>query len=220
MPAWSFHIKLANEISNVLNLDKQQDNLFTLANLIPDIKSGFLIPMDKPIKSSYSHYYIYENELSLPDLNKYKDIYWNKDDIVSTGIYCHLLLDSYLNNLLKEIYFIYDDNNIIKGMKTLNGIFYGDRESCIKFKHKNFNLIAESLGIQYKFCFPKQDINIKIDNGIYTITPKDIELTEKWIFDHYKNPKSEFPKNELLTEEDMNKFFKDSLDFVLKHIKI
>ena len=65
MPAWSFHIKLANEISNTLALNKEEENLFILANLIPDIKSGFLIPMDNPISSKFSHYYIYKDELSL-----------------------------------------------------------------------------------------------------------------------------------------------------------
>lgn len=64
MPAWSFHIKLASEVSAVLNLDEQEKNLFILSNLIPDIKSGFLIPMDKPVWSKYSHYYIYKDELS------------------------------------------------------------------------------------------------------------------------------------------------------------
>lgn len=220
MPAWSFHIKLASEISAVLNLDEQEKNLFILSNLIPDIKSGFLIPMDKPVWSKYSHYYIYKDELSLPDLEKYKNIYWDKNDIISTGVYCHILLDYYLNNLLKEDYFIYNEENIITGMKTLNGIFYGDRPACIKFKHKNFNLIAEWLGVENKFSFPKQNIDIKTDYGIYTITPRDIELTEQWIFEHYKNPKSEFPQNELITEEGMDKFFKDSREFVLNHIGI
>lgn len=219
MPAWSFHIKLADEISDVLNLNKQEKNLFILSNLIPDIKSGYLIPMDNPVWSKYSHYYIYKDELSLPDLDKYKNLYWDKNDIISTGIYCHILLDFYLNNLLKENYFIYKDNIII-GMKTLNGIFYGDRESCIKFKHKNFNLIAESLGVENKFLFPKKNINVKTDNGIYTITSKDIELTEKWIFEHYKNPKSKFPQNELLSKEDLNNFFKGSTNFVLNHIEV
>ena len=197
MPAWSFHIKLASEVSAVLNLDEQEKNLFILSNLIPDIKSGFLIPMDKPVWSKYSHYYIYKDELSLP----------------------HILLDYYLNNLLKEDYFIYNEDNIITGMKTLNGIFYGDRPSCIKFKHKNFNLIAQWLGVENKFSFPKQNIDIKTDDGIYTITPRDIELTEQWIFEHYKNPKSEFPQNELITEKGIDKFFKDSKEFVLNHIK-
>ncbi len=93
-------------------------------------------------------------------------------------------------------------------------------DHCIKFKHKNFNLIAQWLGVENKFSFPKQNIDIKTDYGIYTITPRDIELTEQWIFEHYKNPKSEFPQNELITEEGMDKFFKDSREFVLNHIGI
>lgn len=219
MPAWSFHIKLGNEISDILNLNSQEKNLFILSNLIPDIKSGFLIPMEKPVWSKYSHYYIFKNQLSLPDLDRYKNIYWNKNDIVSTGIYCHILLDYYLNNLLKEKYFIYDKNNSIIGMKTLHGIFLGDQASCIKLKHKNFNLIATALGIENKFSFPKQNIDIKTDGGIYTITPKDIKLTEKWIFNHYKNKKIYFPENELITEENLDKFFIDSRRFVLEHIQ-
>ena len=32
MPAWSFHIKLATDVSNVLKLNKEEENLFILAN--------------------------------------------------------------------------------------------------------------------------------------------------------------------------------------------
>ena len=35
----------------------------------------------------------------------------------------------------------------------------------------------------------------------------------------FKNPKSEFPQNELITEKGIDKFFKDSKEFVLNHIK-
>ena len=33
MPAWSFHIKLASEVSAVLNLDEQEKNLFILSKI-------------------------------------------------------------------------------------------------------------------------------------------------------------------------------------------
>ena len=121
--------------------------------------------------------------------------------------------------MLKNDYFIFDDKNTITGMKTVNGVFNGTKEDCIRFKHKNFNIIAKSLGIKSKFTFPKKDITIKTDAGSYTITPKDIESTEKWIFDNYKDQIDEFPQNELLTEEELGAFFKDSSDFVLKHIR-
>ena len=74
MPACSFHIKLATDVSNVLKLNKEEENLFILANLIPDIKSGYLIPMKDTVESRFSHYYIYENELCLPDLEKYRNL--------------------------------------------------------------------------------------------------------------------------------------------------
>ena len=48
---------------------------------------------------------------------------------------------------------------------------------------------------------------------------KKEKTTEQWIFEHYKNPKSEFPQNELITEKGIDKFFKDSKEFVLNHIK-
>ena len=199
------------------NMKKFLEGLNSLKNIIPEIKymeTGINI---NP-KNDYDAILISEFE-TMEDLEKYKNIYWDKNDIISTGVYCHILLDYYLNNLLKEDYFIYNEDNIITGMKTLNGIFYGDRPSCIKFKHKNFNLIAQWLGVENKFSFPKQNIDIETDDGIYTITPRDIELTEQWIFEHYKNPKSEFPQNELITEKGIDKFFKDSKKFVLNHIK-
>ena len=199
------------------NTKKFLEGLNSLKNIIPEIKY-METGIDINPKNAYDAILISEFE-TMEDLEKYKNIYWDKNDIISTGVYCHILLDYYLNNLLKEDYFIYNEDNIITGMKTLNGIFYGDRPSCIKFKHKNFNLIAQWLGVENKFSFPKQNIDIKTDDGIYTITPRDIELTELWIFEHNKNPKSEFPQNELITEKGIDKFFKDSKEFVLNHIK-
>ena len=96
MPAWSFHIKLASEVSAVLNLDEQEKNLFILSNLIPDIKSGFLIPMDKPVWSKYSHYYIYKDELSLPDLEKYKNTFFQ----YRISLYAQFTKNSFYNHLL------------------------------------------------------------------------------------------------------------------------
>ena len=45
-------------------------------------------------------------------------------------------------------------------------------------------------------------------------------MTEKWIFDNYKDSVDKFPENELFTEEDMYLFFKNSLDFVLKNMDL
>ena len=118
MPAWSFHIKLATDISNVLKLN-EEDNFIPFStitkkgrNEVLELIKTYLVPMKDTVESRFSHYYIYENELCLPDLEKYRKVYWNKDDIVSTGIYCHLLLDYYLNGMLKNNYFIFDDKNI------------------------------------------------------------------------------------------------------------
>lgn len=218
MPAWSFHIKSATEISNILNLKDDEKDIFILANLIPDIKSGYLIPADKPVSSRYSHHYLYKNDLSLPNIQKYRENYFNKDDIISVGIFCHLLLDYYLNMLLKRKFFIYNEENLIIGIKTLNGVFQKNKEECIKQKHKNFNLIAKSINIKTDFSFPKDELFIPTDDGGYKITSKDIEMTEKWIYDNYKKPLDKFPKNELFTENDLEMFFKDSLKFVLEEL--
>lgn len=70
--------------------------------------------------------------------------------------------------------------------------------------------------------FQKNNMKIKIDstveNGLYIITEKDIELTEDWLSNNYKNTQLEFPKNELFTEEDIDKFFINAEEFILKKL--
>ena len=63
-------------------------------------------------------------------------------------------------------------------------------------------------------------VNINAHQTIYIVTPEEIEMTEKWIFDNYKDSVDKFPENELFTEEDMYLFFKNSLDFVLKNMDL
>ena len=66
------------------------------------------------------------------------------------------------------------------------------------------------------------NIKIKIDstiqNGSYIITEKDIELTEDWLSNNYKNTQLEFPKNELFTEENIDKLFINAEEFILKKL--
>lgn len=56
MPAWSFHIKVANDIAKILGYNDEEKKLFILSNLIPDIKSGYLFPVETVIERKYLHY--------------------------------------------------------------------------------------------------------------------------------------------------------------------
>lgn len=222
MPAWSFHIKVANDIAKILEYNNEEKKLFILSNLIPDIKSGYLFPVETTIESKYSHYYNLNTDIRLPDLEEYEKKYL-KNDIVSIGIYCHICLDYYLNALMNEKYFIFDKNGKIIGIRILNSIKYGNREYCLKIKHKNLSKIAKWINVETEYNFPKNNIKIKIDstiqNGSYIITEKDIELTEDWLSNNYKNTQLEFPKNELFTEENIDKFFINAEKFILKKLK-
>ena len=64
----------------------------------------------------------------------------------------------------------------------------------------------------------KIKIDSTVENGLYIITEKDIELTEDWLSNNYKNTQLEFPKNELFTEEDIDKFFINAEEFILKKL--
>lgn len=82
MPAWSFHIKVANDIAKILEYNDEEKKLFVLSNLIPDIKSGYLFPVETTIESKYSHYYNLNTDIRLPNLEEYEKKYL-KNDIVS-----------------------------------------------------------------------------------------------------------------------------------------
>lgn len=221
MPAWSFHIKVANDIAKILELTDEEKNLFILSNLIPDIKSGYLFSVETTIEPKYSHYYNLNTDIRLPDLEKYEKKYL-KNDIVSIGIYCHICFDYYLNKLMNDKYFIFDKNGKISGIRTLNNIKYGNREYCLKIKHENLRKIAKWINVKTEYNFPKNNIKIKIDstiqNGSYIITEKDIELTEDWLSNNYKNTQLDFSKNELFTEENIDKFFINAEEFIFKKL--
>ena len=82
MPAWSFHIKVANDIAKILEYNDEEKKLFILSNLIPDIKSGYLFPVETVIERKYLHYYNLNTDIRLPDLEEYEKKYL-KNDIVS-----------------------------------------------------------------------------------------------------------------------------------------
>lgn len=117
---------------------------------------------------------------------------------------------------------IFDKNGKISGIRTLNSIKYGNREYCLKIKRENLSKIAKWINIRNEYICPKNNIKIKIDstiqNGSYIITEKDIELTEDWLSNNYKNTQLEFPKNELFTEENIDKLFINAEEFILKKL--
>ena len=104
----------------------------------------------------------------------------------------------------------------------MNKIKYGNRAYCLKIKHENLSKIAKWINVENEYNFPKNNMKIKIDstveNGLYIITEKDIELTEDWLSNNYKNTQLEFPKNELFTEADIDKFFINAEEFIFKKL--
>lgn len=216
MPTWGFHIKTANKIAEKMKLKEKEKELFILANLIPDIKSGYLFETDARIPVEESHFHM-EGYYSIPDIEKYREKYWKKGDLILTGIYCHLLLDYYMNMKMNTEYFVYDEKSEVNGIKTVNGIVYGTKKECNQFKHDSLHAIANSFDIKTDYNFRKRPLLFKTDVKSYTITIADIFNAEMWLRKKLKENKGK--ENVLFTDNEVGEFLDGAVEFILQHIE-
>lgn len=219
MPSWSIHLAIAKKINNKLNLNKEA---FYYGNLIPDVDKGTKLTRNN------AHYY---SNLPYPtcpkekmiDINSFiKDYKDNLSDPLILGYYCHLLTDSFYNNIVYTKCWVQNNNHDIIGIKFKNNkikrIKPDDKKRIKrKYKHRDFELYG-------KYLFNYDNLEVpqnkdKITNHIKFL--KDNFLTNELVNKRIEYLNTDFIKfNKLSIKEKLIKhnyklFSKDELDSLL-----
>lgn len=141
MPNWKLHLEVGKRLSNKLKLNKEQEELFMIGNILPDINNGYLVRgVSKVISHTITHYVRedFNNHLNFYEKNKdkfnnylvlgyfshlYTDYIWNDD------YYSNLYNDEKLKNMsseelryLKQSDFRVYDNKYLNNKLELNDL--------------------------------------------------------------------------------------------------
>ena len=226
MPAWITHLATAKKVFCKLNIEDK--NSFLFGNIMPDILNNYFVKNTRVHKKySETHFSKFLNvnggKYQFPDLdmffNKYKD---KMDNPVVCGCFVHLLTDYYWNIKYRKEYC--EDINGKTRLKLANGEYKIDEDDAItKIKHEDFKVFTEYLKKNIIFeeliytdnlarlCQEVEELPITKDEVADTVRVVNemIESEEEYKSYNYS----------ICTQEKMNEYFEDSLDFVVCKIE-
>ncbi len=228
MPAWTIHFDIANQICK--RIQTTNNNIFTFANIIPDIFEGHNTPNPSVVVKDYSTHYpmratINGAELNLPDVQKFKEQYKEKfKNPVILGYYTHLLIDRYWNiQLYENHYEIYDKEKNLFKIKLNDGtkqIFHFHEIS--KIKHNDLRIFSQYLNNNKEIQFPTYDENIlkySKDLKEFKYTPDDIQRTFEYIKENFENKKEKVDEDyKLYTKQELVDYLNNSVKLVKEEI--
>lgn len=229
MPAWVMHLKTAKELNKVLKLDEQE---FLVGNVMPDAEIYVIDNLSIRVKYDVSHcaekVKINGFTTKLPDYGKFAMVH--KADLknpVTLGYLVHLMTDYFWNEVTFSNYFITDNAGNVIGIKLNFGEdFFTDKETIREYKQFDFEMFSRKI---YK------DLHISIDASLADKIRKDSinikevpysrEDIEKIISylnnieDSYSKKEYDAKKYRVFTEDIFNKYFDESIKFVLNELK-
>ena len=126
MPNWKTHLEISKRLNKYLKYDKENLELFTLGNILPDINNGYLVKnVSKKIPHEKTHF---QNEIQ-PTYPFFYDCYQeemkNKNPLF-LGYYAHLYTDYNWNGYFYK-------KEVIKNSKE-------EHETLTAMKHNDFKI--------------------------------------------------------------------------------
>ena len=126
MPSWTIHLAIMDKVCK--KIQTPNNNIFTFANIMPDIFEGHNTPNPSIVVKDYSTHYPYHTaingmEIDLPDIKRFKKQYKEhfKNPVI-LGYYTHLLTDYYWNvQLYKNHYKMYNTEKGLLSIKLSDG---------------------------------------------------------------------------------------------------
>lgn len=224
MPSWIVHLATATQISKQINVDK---NSFLVGNLIPDAEryviNNFSIYVPYHI-SHYSDFQTIDGKIEeLPNIqnfiNNYKPYLYNP---MVLGYLTHLLTDYYWNRTTYFRYTVRDKEGNCIGVNLNNG----SKIDCTisersHIKHEDFSIFEDYISKTQDFEIPKYEEKLLDDIKLIKEIPFNKEDINKII--EYLNGKSyneiEVKEYKLFTQEQIEKDYKDSINFVIDYLK-
>ena len=166
MPSWTIHLSIISQVCQTIQMPNR--NIFTFANIMPDIFEGHNTPNPSMIVKDYSTHYpfyttIHGMEIELPDVQTFKKKYQTEfKNPVILGYYTHLLTDYYWNvQLYQNHYEMKDKQKGQLNIKLNDGTtkIYTFAE-IQPIKHRELNMFSQYLNRETEIRFPSYDENI------------------------------------------------------------
>ena len=220
MPSWFIHLSTANDVTKKIKVDK---NEYLFANLMPDFNSGYVIKSNCIVDYSITHKGKYEKGI-LPDIEKFKQEYKDKmNNTVILGYWSHLLTDYFWNKLVYEKYCVYDDKNEKIGYKRKDKtIQYCSKEEIRKTKVNDFHVFEKYLLSRNEIQIPyfTNDI-LEKSKEIKEIYVQKKEMLNAIDYLNIEKEKSKIEEEQynMFSQEDIQKYYEQSIEFILEEIK-
>ena len=229
MPSWTIHLAIVNKVCKEVNV--KNTNIFTFANIMPDIFEGHNTPNTSRVVKDYSTHYPYHTcingmEIDLPDIKKFKKEYKaHFDNPVILGYYTHLLTDYFWNKLTYESRNIYNNKKELIAIKTTNGTIKPCKyEEARIAKVSDFHEFEKYLLSNKEIIMPyyQEDI-IKKSKEIKEIYVEKEELQNA--LNYLEQTKKEIENSkkgeyQIYSEDEMIKYYKESLEFILDKLNV
>ncbi len=197
MPTWKTHIKIARDLLNEFNLNKREEELFLIGNLLPDINNSYVV---KDIKVQIDHsktHYMYDEVASYKRFyNEYHD---KMDNYLILGYYAHLYVDYFWNA------YFYKNNKLDI-----------DKEKLKKLKQSDFLLYANKF-IDEKLSIKDYD-NILINSKLI----KNINICKEDlinVLNYFNNLEPTTANYYLLNEQELDNLIVKNIQELKKHLK-
>lgn len=203
MPSHKIHIGIGQEVVKSLRCDK---DLFLLGCILPDLGENHFI----------SHFKKNHREYDIPSflMNCY-----NSDDPVMMGYLVHLLTDKIYNDYVRDNRFVFNEEHLLNGIKTNDGIFYGTPKEVSEKKQEGFydyEYYLVNKGIIDKLRMVDLNDLTNIDECNY-----DKDYIKEYIDRHDSDIKKKYdePKYDIFTFEELDNLYKKTIIMATNFIK-
>lgn len=225
MPSWITHLATANKLCEKINIEDK--NSFLFGNVMPDILNNYIVKETKEHKEyEITHFTdaltINGITYPFPNPNKFFEKYKDKmNNFVVYGFYVHLLTDYYWNKLSYQNHF--ENKDGLVEVKFSDGICENfEYNSAIKIKQQDFKIFTEYLKETYttdKITYSDNLLELSREIIQTPLTKEDIEKTIIAVDEHLKN-KIDLSerKYKLFTQDNLNTYFDESIDWIIEQL--
>ena len=224
MPSWITHLATSHQLLKELTV--KDENSFIFGNIMPDILNNYIVKetsqhKDYEITHFTDEVIIHGIHYQFPNPQKFwREYQSQKENPVVLGFYVHLLTDYFWNYTTYEKHFkkINDQMVAILADGTEKPMEYQD---AIHLKQRDFRIFTEVLKTRYPLSH-LQDMPQLVENSNQIIenplTREDIRKAIQKIEQMLESEeKSETEKYRLFTEEQLEQYFQESIQFILQH---
>lgn len=225
MPAWIVHLETATEILKRIKINNE--NSFLIGNLIPDAERHVVKDFSIYVPYRISHFSeiqkINGQIEELPNIDDFLCYYKNKlTNPMVLGYLTHLLTDYYWNSTTYFRYTIRDKEGNCIGIQLNDGT---NMECTIKsrssIKHNDFSIFENKIIAKGNYRIPNNKGNIMNDlSAIREVAFNEEDISN--IINYIKLKSNEEQINgeyRLFTEQQIEKDYKDSIDFVINYLE-